>query len=370
MTLKEKAEELLNLAGIAVNGTSPWDIHVRDERLYGRALSGGSLALGESYMDGWWDAEDLAEFFDRVLRADLVRKVRPNLESLVYYVMARFTNLQSRERASHVAELHYNIGNDLYLSFLDPYNQYTCGYFKDTDDLNVAQEKKLDLICRKLELKSGEHVLDIGSGWGGFAKFAAERYGVRVTGVSISDEQLLYAREFCKGLPVTFVKRDYRALEGLFDKVLICGMIEHVGYKNYRTLMEVVHRVLRGGGLFLLHTIGGNSSATSIDPWIHKYIFRNGMLPSITQLGAAIERLFVMEDWHNFSAYYDKTCVAWFRNFDARWVQLKEKYGERFYRMWKYYLLSSAGSFRSRSSQLWQIVLSKEGVPGGYVATR
>jgi cyclopropane-fatty-acyl-phospholipid synthase len=368
--LKTKVAELAAKAGLAVNGHHPWDPQVHDERLYDRVLAGGSLALGEAYMDGWWDAEDLSGFFTRVHLARLERYVGRDLETLMIVAKALLLNLQSRARAHDVVKVHYDIGNDLYTAFLDPFNQYTCGYFKGTDDLNVAQEQKLDLICRKLGLKKGDTVLDIGCGWGGFAKFAAERYGVVVTGISISDEQVAYAKEFCKGLPVTIEKKDYRDVTGIFDKVLICGMIEHVGYKNYRGIMEVVHRVLKDDGMFLLHTIGTSVSETTTDPWIHKYIFRNGHLPSIRQISRAIEGFFVMEDWHDFGAYYDQTLMAWFKNFDAAWPRLKEKYGDRFYRMWKYYLLCSAGSFRSRKNQLWQVVLSKNGVPGGYTSVR
>lgn len=368
--LKAKVDELLSGTGVVINGPNPWDPQVKDGRVYQRVLSGGSLALGESYMDGWWEVDDMAEMFNRVISARLEQKIQFDLESLWYFVRARLFNLQNRLRAMQVAEEHYNLDNELYMAFLDQYNQYTCGYFKDTDNLSVAQERKLDLICRKLQLKKGEQVLDIGCGWGGFSKFAAERYGAHVTGISISDEQIAHAKEFTKGLPVDIKKMDYRDLTGEFDKVLICGMIEHVGNKNYRTIASIVHRILKPGGLFLLHTIGGNTSEMSGDPWIHKYIFPNGMLPSIAQISSAVEGLFVVEDWHNFGPYYDKTLVAWFQNFDAAWPRFKERYDERFYRTWKYYFLMCAGSFRARKNQLWQVVLSKGGVPGGYVTVR
>ena len=230
----------------------------------------------------------------------------------------------------------------------------------------MAQEQKLDLICKKLKLKAGDRVLDIGCGWGGFAKYAAERYGVSVVGITLSKEQLEYAKEFTKGLDVELCLQDYRDLDGTFDKILSCGMFEHVGVKNYRKYFEVANRCLKDDGLFLLHTIGNNCSVRAANPWIDKYIFPGGMLPSVAQIGEAVEGLFVMEDWHNFGAYYDKTLMAWFRNFDSAWPKLREDYDERFYRMWKYYLLSCAGAFRARHMELWQIVLSKNGVPGGY----
>ena len=253
---------------------------------------------------------------------------------------------------------------------LDKRLTYTCGYWRTANNLDEAQEAKLDLVCRKLGLKSGQSVLDIGGGWGSFAKFAAEKYGAKVTVVTVSKEQVELGQKLCAGWPVTFLLQDYREVKGKFDQIVSLGMIEHVGYKNYRTYMEVAERCLAADGLFLLHTIGGNESAKSTEPWIAKYIFPNSMLPSIKQLGQSIEGLFVMEDWENFSAYYEPTLMAWFANFDRHWPELKDKYGDRFYRLWKYYLLSCAGSFRARKNQLWQIVLSKQGVPGGYKSIR
>jgi cyclopropane-fatty-acyl-phospholipid synthase len=373
VAMKSKAflEGLLASADVKINGDRPWDIQVKDERFYDRVLSQGTLGLGESYMDGWWEAEHLDQFFDRVIRARVDKKIPMNLKTLWYFARSVITNQQNRTRATEVAEKHYNLGNDLYTSFLDPYNQYTCGYFAGTDDLNKAQEQKLDLICRKLQLKSTDKLLDIGSGWGGLAKFAAERYGCHVTGITISDEQLKYAQEFTKGLPVEIIKLDYRDLSGSFDKIASVGMIEHVGHKNYRQLFEVVHKCLEEDGLFLLHTIGSVKSVSATEPWIDKYIFPHGHLPSIRQLGKAMDNLFVMEDWHSFGQYYDPTLMAWFKNFHANWGKLKNSnYDERFYRMFKYYLLSCAGAFRARSLQLWQIVMSKHGVLGGYQSIR
>ena len=369
MTDKKKAQELLSLAGVEVNGKNQWDIHIHNEGFYSRVLSKGSLALGESYMDGWWDVEELDEFFDHVLRVDLNRKlITP---SVIFHILrAKFFNLQNISRAFKVGEQHYDIGNDLYSQMLDKRLVYTCGYWKDAKTLESAQEDKLDLVCRKLNLQKGQRVLDIGCGWGSFAKFAAERYGVEVVGITISKEQAKFAEENTKGLPVEIRLQDYRDIDEVFDHVVSLGMFEHVGYKNYREYMRVVNKSLKKDGLFLLHTIGSNYSSSTTEPWIEKYIFPGGMLPSIKQIGKSIEEYFVMEDWHNFGVDYDKTLVEWFKNFDKAWPELKEVYGERFYRMWKYYLLASAGSFRSRKNQLWQIVLSKKGIRGGYQSVR
>ena len=247
---------------------------------------------------------------------------------------------------------------------------YTCGYWKDASNLEQAQVQKLDLVCRKLGLKKGQHILDIGCGWGSFAKYAAEKYGVSVTGITVSKEQVEFGRKLCAGLQVTFELKDYHDIEGEFDHIVSLGMFEHVGYKNHRAFMQIAQAHLKDGGLFLLHTIGGRFSKHIGEPWITKYIFPNGLIPSVAQIGTAIENIFIMEDWHNFGADYDKTLMSWFRNFDTNWPKLKFAYNDRFYRMWKYYLLACAGAFRARELQLWQLVLSKRGVEGGYNTIR
>ena len=367
---KDTVEKVLSTAGIEVNGQRPWDLKVHDERFYRRVLLRGSLGLGESYMDGWWDCDRLDEFFFRILRAQIPRRVREDRVFLFKMLLSRAVNLQSKRRAFNIGKKHYDLGNDLYESMLDRRMVYTCAYWRDADTLDEAQEKKLDLVCRKIGLKPGMRVLDIGCGWGSFARYAAEKYDVEVTGITVSQRQVELGKRLCSGLPVEIRFQDYRDVTGKFDCVVSLGMFEHVGYKNYRTYMEVVDRCLKDDGLFLLQTIGGNESAVQTDPWIDKYIFPDSLLPSIKQIGGAIEGLFVMEDWHNFSAHYDKTLMAWYGNFDRNWNNIKLNYDERFYRMWKYYLLSCAGSFRARHNQVWQIVFSKRGVPGGYESIR
>jgi cyclopropane-fatty-acyl-phospholipid synthase len=367
---KNTAENILAVAGIEINGGNPWDIRVHNDDFYKRVFTQGTLGLGESYMDGWWDCDRLDEFFCHVLRARLDVTIQKNWKLISSIILARLFNMQSRDRAFQVGEKHYDLGNDLFQNMLDNKMVYSCGYWNGAVDINKAQENKLDLICRKLGLKSGNKVLDIGCGWASLVQYAAEKYGAEVVGITVSKEQVEYGNQLCKDLPVEIRLQDYRDVDEQFDYIVSVGMIEHVGYKNYRTYMEMAHRCLKDGGLFLLHTIGGNRSVTSTDPWINKYIFRNGMLPSVKQLGASIEGLFVMEDWHNFSADYDKTLMAWYRNFTSNWDKITSGYDDRFYRMWEYYLLSCAGSFRARSNQLWQIVLSKGGVPGGYKSIR
>lgn len=369
--------QVLSTAGITVNGPEPWDPQVHDVSLYARILSRGMIAVGEGYMDGAWDVPDLAAFCARCLTADFLKDIW-RIGIIGHVLRARLTNLQNTRRAFQVGERHYDIGNDLYERMLDSRMTYSCGYWSPSNpsgqaarDLDEAQERKLDLVCRKIGLKAGDRVLDIGSGWGSFAIFAARAYGARVVGVTVSKEQAALATERGKGLPVEFRIQDYRSIDdGPYDHVVSIGMFEHVGHKNYRTYFETARRLLKPDGLFLLHTIGDNRTPKAPDPWFHTYIFPNGILPSPKLISAAIEGLFVMEDWHNFGADYEKTLVAWWENFDRAWGELKHTYDERFYRMWKFYLLSMAGSFRVRHTNLWQIVLSPHGVPGGYRSVR
>lgn len=368
---RRRVEELLAGTGVVINGQNPWDIRVHDDRLFARVLADGSLGFGEAYMDGWWDAPALDDCLTRILRQGLRAKVRPSVSLLKDAIGARIANLQSKRRAFIVGERHYDAGNDLYQAMLDARLTYTCGYWKEAQTLDEAQEAKLDLVCRKIGLRPGQRVLDIGCGWGSFAKYAAEKYGAHVVGITVSREQLKLGRELCKDLPVELRLQDYRDVNEPFDHVISLGMVEHVGYKNYRDYFAVARRCITGDGFFLLHTIGDNVSSRFSDPWIDKYIFPNSMLPSAAQLARAAEGLFVMEDWHGFHAsYYDKTLMAWYRNTEAHWPQLKDRYDDRFHRMWTFYLNACAGLFRSRSIQLWQIVYSPRGILGGYVAVR
>jgi cyclopropane-fatty-acyl-phospholipid synthase len=366
---RRKVEALFAKAGIKVDGERPWDLQVHDERFFPHVLAQGSLGLGDSYMDGWWDCADLVEFIKRLLLARLHQEVRTTGD-LLMVLRAKLINLQSPHRASEVGEAHYDIGNDLYARMLDRRMIYSCGYWAEADDLDSAQQAKLDLIFRKLGLEPGMRVLDIGCGWGGAAQYAAERYGVKVVGVTVSREQAQLAAERCRGLPVEILLQDYREVGGRFDRIYSIGMFEHVGFKNYRDYFAVARRLLGDDGLFVLHTIGGNQPTVQCDRWIARHIFPNSMLPAPSQLTAACESQFVIEDWHNFGVDYERTLMEWERRIAAAWPDLAARYGERFRRMWRYYLLSCAGAFRARDLQLWQLVLAPGGVRGGYRAPR
>jgi cyclopropane-fatty-acyl-phospholipid synthase len=370
--IKQTMTELFAQADVRINGDRPWDITVHNDRLFQRIISEGTLGAAESYMDGDWDCDQIDELLNKFIRADLGRYIKDN-KSLIWTLgKAKIMASAKKNKAFEVGEVHYDTGNDLFEAMLDKRMVYTCAYWKNAKNLDEAQEAKLDLICRKVGLKKGMRVLDIGGGWGSFAKFAAEKYGVSVVNISVSKEQVALANERCKGLPVENRLMDYRDLNESekFDRIISIGMFEHVNQPNYRTYFEVAHKNLVDDGLFLLHTIGRTAKNAGSDPFMEKYIFPNSMLPSIKEIAEGFENLFVMEDWHNFGPDYDKTLMAWNEKFEKHWPELKEKYGDRFYRMWRLYLLSCAGTFRARANQLWQIVLSKHGVDGGYESIR
>ncbi len=368
-SLRNRIESILHHADVVINGPRPWDIQVKNNRLYRRIMAQGSLGFGEAYMEGWWEAESIDQLIARLLKAHLDERFKTFVVFLAA-LKAKLLNCQSLKRAYQVGERHYNIGNDLYHRMLDKRMIYSCGYWKNAQTLDEAQEHKLDLTCRKLHLEKGQKVLDIGCGWGGTARYMAEKYDVEVVGITISKAQAEYARENCRGLPVEILVQDYRKLSGSFDRIVSIGMFEHVGYKNYRTYFKKVSELLKDDGIFLLHTIGGKTPSERTDPWIDRYIFPNGMIPSAQQISRTFEEYFVLEDWHNFGLDYDKTLMAWHENFENSWAELDGKYDETFRRMWNYYLLSCAGSFRARENQLWQIALSKYGLPEGYDSPR
>jgi cyclopropane-fatty-acyl-phospholipid synthase len=369
---KNLLQEALAAAGIRIDGRDPWDIHVHDERFYDRVLIHGSLGLGESYTEGWWDCERIDEAIRKMREAELERRLTLTSRFLVAALeIARnqILNRQTPKSAVKAAKVHYDLDLDLFRHMLGPTMVYSCAYWKDAATLDRAQENKLDLICRKLLLQPSDRVMDIGCGWGSFLKHAASRYGCNATGITVSSNQWMFAQDLCRDLPVRVLLADYRdpclMREGRFDKIASVGMFEHVGRKNYRTLMKVADALLKEDGLFLLHTIGRGTATGATDPWLEKYIFPNGMLPSAAEIADAAEGLFVIQDWHSFGADYDRTLMAWLANFEAYAEARPGLFTQSFQRMWRYYLACCAGSFRARRGpQLWQIVLSKGGVNG------
>jgi cyclopropane-fatty-acyl-phospholipid synthase len=356
---------LLAFADIRVNGARPWDIQVHDRRFFSRVLASGTLGFGESYMDGWWDCDALDEMCCRAIRAGLEKRFAFRLPNVWALLTALFANQQTPRGARKVGRVHYDLSNDFFEAMLDPNMQYSCALFAESDDLASAQLRKLDWICDRVRLRPGLRLLDIGCGWGGLARHAARHYGCQVVGITISQEQFRYAQRWCRGSDVEIQLRDYREITGQFDRVVSVGMVEHVGYKNYRTYMRAAARSLGEDGLFLCQGICGNVPRVHADPWIKRYIFPNSMLPSLARLTCAAEGVFIVEDVKNIGPNYDPTLLAWEENFRRAWPRFADRYGERFRRMWRFYLLSCAGAFRARSLQVFSILFSKEGAPIG-----
>jgi len=366
----ELGHQLLELAGVEVNGPNPCDIQIHDERMFERVLRDRELGLGEAYQDGWWDAESVDQFMAKILLADVQSSIKPGPGLFMLAASAQLSNRQSRSRAARNARAHYDIGNDLYERMLDPRMVYSSGYWRGETDLAGAQEAKLDLICRKLELEPGMLLLDIGCGWGGLSEFAANKYGARVVGITPASEQALVAEERCIGLPVEIRQIDYREVDGTYDRVVSVGMMEHVGPKNLQRFFDVCRARLAPDGIMLHHTIGSNVSKGRTDPWFDKYIFPGGVLPSLEQISGAALKYWTIEDVHNFGPDYDTTLMAWSANIGRAWSEIPH-YDERFRRTWRYYLMASAASFRTRNLQLWQLVFRRSNTPSSsYTAVR
>lgn len=361
---------IISGSGLEINGPARWDPQVRDPGVYNRFLAEGRLGLGESFLEGGWDCEALDAFFSRLLTAGVVDRL-PWRRVIGPVLLAKLRNRLHHLHAPRNIAAHYDLGNRLFEAMLDPRMVYSCAYWKEAGSLAEAQEAKLELVCRKLDLQAGHTVLDLGCGWGSFARYAAERYGVRVTGVTLSQSQLELGRELCAGLPVELRLQHYRDVAGQFDRIVSLGMFEHVGYSHYRAFMRQIRGLLKAGdSRFLLQTIGGRHAVRRSDPWMEKYIFPGGMLPTTGLLAGAADGVLILEDWHNFGADYDKTLMAWWANFDAHWPELRPHYDERFYRIWRYYLHFCAATFRSRYNQLWQVLYSRNGIPGGITPVR
>lgn len=365
-----KIKQLLKIADIKVDGTRAQDITVLNKKFYSRVLKYRELGLGEAYMDGWWESKSIDKFMANILSVNIQENIKLSPSLLLAALPLSILNNQTVRQAAHNAEHHYNIGNDLYERMLGKRMIYSCGYWKGAKTLDQAQDNKLDLICKKLKLKKGMRLLDIGCGWGGFAEFAARKYGVVVTGITPASEQVKMAKQKTKGLKVTILKKDYRQMSGTFDRIVSIGMLEHVGPKNYKTFFSICNKLLAKDGIMLHHTIAANKASKYPDPWIGKYIFPGGLLPTLNQITNSVQNKLIIEDVQNIGPDYDKTLMAWYHNFNKHYGEIKSNYDERFYRMWKYYLLICAGAFRARHLQLFQIVMRKHTPSQTYISPR
>lgn len=366
---RDLAHNLLNAAGIPLNSGEPWSIHVHNEEMWDRVISKKQLGLAESYMDGWWDCQALDVALTKLLSINVLNLLKPSPALALHVLRSTLFNNQTKRRATANAQHHYNIGNDLYSRMLDSEMVYSCAYWKNATTLEEAQEAKFDLICRKLDLQPGMKLLDIGSGWGGFLRYAVKNYGVQATGISPADNQISLAKVKSEGLGIKFLQQDYRDLSGKFDRIVSIGMMEHVGPKNYHTFFDKCNDLLTQDGRMLHHTIASNVSKKVTDPFFDRYIFPGGVLPSLAKIASAVQNIFVIEDLQNFGPDYDRTLLEWHRNISPKWSEIPQ-YDLRFRRMWDYYLLSSAAGFRAGDLQLLQCVFQRVGQRPTYIAAR
>ncbi len=366
---RSRIESLLDAAGIRIDGCAPTDMRVRDSRVYSWLSARGLRGLGEAYTNGWWEAADLDGLLQRVLQVHGDRDVR-GIDEAALFIHSRLARLARPQRASVLGTHDEPPGLELLRSILGERMVPSCGYWKNAYNLAGAQEAKFDLVCRKLGLRPGMHVLDVGCGWGEALLFAAINYGVSGVGIALSQEEAEFARARCAGLPIEIRVQDYRLLDGRFDRCWSIGMFEHVGAKNYRACFQAMRKCLAPDGLMLLQSVVSNRSVNRLEPWMEKYIHPGSAIPTAMQIGEAYAGLFVMEDWQNFGADYDRTLMAWRANFERSWPALREKHDDRFYRMWRFYLSAAAATFRCRRHQLWQVVFSANGLPQAYAAVR
>ena len=362
---------ILDEAGVTLDGPEPWDPQLNDPRAVRRMIGGGSLGIGEAYMDGEWDCDRLDELARRIMLVDGVDRLLAGWRKALHLVYDKLVNRQNQQRATAVAELHYNLDARFFEQILGESMVYSCAYWRDADSLTEAQLAKLDLVCRKLDLQPNDRLLDIGCGWGSLANHAAEHYGCEVVGVSIAAEQVAFAKERFTNPKIRFVCDDYRSLPEYdlkpFDKIASVGMFEHVGTRNYETFMNIVDKQLRTGGRFLLHTILGKGQ----DPWLTKYIFPNGVLCDLQTIMKSVPTSLVLEDLQNLRSDYGKTLHAWYDNLNAAREVDERLQDDRFYRMWRFYLLTSVGGFTAGSRlQVDQMLFTKGGAPETIIAPR
>lgn len=355
-------KNLLQKADIQIEGIRPWDIRIRHPDFFKRIMLQGLLGLGESYMDGWWECDRLDIFIYKFLANKLDDAVPENFSDILMILSEKIFNRKSDDCDSRVLVKKYDIGYDVFTHMLDPYMQYSCGYWRNGATLAEAQEAKLKMICEKLQLAPGMRVLDIGCGWGGTAEYIARHYDVYVEGITNSTEEQKVAQSRCQGLDITIMLEDYQDLsDDKFDRVIALGTLEYIELKNYSDFFKAVARSLKPDGLFLLHSTGSTQLVNHVGPWLNKYIFPNGCLPSGQQLVQSIEPYFVIEDWDNLGTDYDKTLMSWSEKINESWPVLSMNHSPKFKRMLDYYLCSGAGFFRAGRIQLRQILFCMGG---------
>lgn len=338
----------------------------RKRRALLELIKSPSVGFGECYTRGLIDIHgDILAFANEITAAQTHRcgsgYYRPKLRSLLYAIR-RNSLSRSRQNVHH----HYDLGNDFYRLWLDERMVYTCAYY-DTPAATLAdaQVAKLEHVCRKLQLRPGQKVIEAGCGWGALALHMAGHYGVNVLAYNNSAEQVAFARERAAALGlddrVTFIEDDYRNIDARCDAFVSVGMLEHVGLASFRSLGALIKRSLKPEGVGLIHSIG-RSFPDRTDPWIVKHIFPGGHVPSLGEMMAVFEpHKFSILDVENLRPHYARTCAAWLENFEAASDTVAKMYDEEFVRMWRLYLAGSSAGFQSGTLQLYQIVFT----PGG-----
>jgi len=333
-------------------------VRIADNRTLWRIARNPELAVGEAYLDGGFVIERGSLYDFLALATRNGRNVKRNRRS---DMMHRNPRKASRKHVAH----HYDLSGDLYRLFLDADRQYSCAYFQRPDmTIEEAQAAKKRHIAAKLLLEPGQRVLDIGSGWGGLALSLAEDHGVDVTGVTLSTEQVAQSRERAakRGLSgrVRFALEDYRDTKGKFDRIVSVGMFEHVGPAQYDTFFDTIAVRLAPDGVALLHTIGNYRGPSGNNPWIEKYIFPGGIVPSLSQIAAAAERAgLYITDVETLRLHYAETLKTWRERFAAHREEARAIYDERFCRMWEFYLAGAEAGFREGDLVVFQVQLAK-----------
>lgn len=353
---------LLEKMDIQVGGNRAWDIQIHSPDFARRVMTMGGLGLGDSYIEGDWDANSVDSFINHILRARLDKEIK-SFGMSISSLKSRFHSLAKGQKPWKFQDVLRNLPNEFFEAILGTNMSFTSGYWAaGAKTLEEAQQARRDMTCKKLNLKQGMRLLDAGSGWGGFSAFAAEHYGVECVCISSFKGQHEWASQHYAHLPIEFVQNESLMLDGMFDCIVSIDRFEHLPQKNYRVYLEMGDRILEEDGLLLLQSTGKNERRLNGKHWFDTHILQNNSLPTIAQIAGATNGLFVMEDMHNFGSDYDKTLMAWYQNFEAAWPALQKQYkfDEKLYRTWKYYLLSSAGAYRANDLQQWQCIFSKQ----------
>ena len=363
-------------------GTAKFTVTIRSEGTIKKILGGGTQAFGEEYMDGNIDIE--GDLQTMVAFSEKWEEIAGKMP-LWARIGARLKQLLPRTIGVDKKNIHYHydIGDDFYSLWLDPTMTYSCAYFKEAgNDLETAQKNKYDHICRKLRLQEGQTLVDIGCGWGGMMFYAAENYGAKCTGYTLAENQFDSVKQKIEekslGGKVEIYLADYRKAKGKYDKFVSIGMFEHVGKKNYPEFFKSVKKILNPKGIGVLQTIGGTTGGPN-DPWIEKYIFPGGFIPTLGMISDNMAKAkLVLQDVENLGLHYGMTLDAWVGNFENRIDAVRravvnrlrdEKQAERFIRMWRLYLNASSTTFKNGGNRLYQVIFSN-GIDNNWPLTR